>query len=186
MKTRDHLLQAAADLFYEEGIHHSGIDAVVARSGFSKPTLYNYFRSKEDLITAALELRAENRATALRSLTEDSAHSPREVLDLVIEYFVSWYDDEDYRGCALINGAIELPHPDHPGRSVVREHKSWMTDLLAEVAASAGLTRPRELAESLVLLEEGATVMAYVNEEGAIGRQLRRAAAAMIAAHEPK
>ena len=184
MTTRDTLVEAAADLFYSQGIHACGIDRVVEHSGFSKPTLYKYFRSKGELVAAVLEMRARNRQSVLEALANDPDLTPRQALDAVIEYFVDWYGEGDYRGCALINGAVELPDPTHPGRETVREHKEWMTDFLGEIAASAGLREPRELAESLVLLEEGATVMAYVGAGAPVGGQLRRAASALLAAHQ--
>lgn len=185
MTTKDTLVEAAAALFYAEGIHACGIDRVVERSGFSKPTLYKYFRSKGELVTAVLERRAQTRRKALEALVDDPAQTPRQALEAVIEYFVDWYAEENYRGCALINGAVELPDPAHPGRETVREHKEWMTGFLAELATAAGLREPQELAQSLVLLEEGATVMAYVGTQDSVGGQLRRAAGALLAAHQP-
>ena len=104
----------------------------------------------------------------------------------MIDYFVSWYADEDYRGCALVNGAVELPNPAHQGRDVVRRHKEWMTDFLEGLAREEDLASPRRLAQSLVMLEEGATVMAYVGSAGSagsVGRQLRHAAKGLMSSH---
>ena len=182
MSTRKQLVEAAADLFYGRGIHSSGIDAVVERSGFSKPTLYKHFRSKDELVTAVLEMRAARRQAAIEEAVS-GAVGAREALDRVVGYFVSWYRDEDFRGCALVNGAVELPDPSHPGRDAVRRHKAWMTRFLAGLASDAGLDDPRGFAEAFVLLEEGATVMAYVGTERSVGRQLRRATDALLAAH---
>jgi AcrR family transcriptional regulator len=183
MTTRERLVDAAAGLFYEQGVHSSGIDEVVRESGLSKPTLYKYFRSKEDLVTAVVELWARNRETALTRVAAESTGDPRLALRGIVEFFVSWYSEESYRGCGLINTAIELPTPSHPGREVVRKHKAWMTRFLQQLAEEAGLARPRDLAELLVLLEEGATVMAYVGTERSVGRQLRRGADALLTAH---
>ena len=80
VSTRERLIETAADLFYAQGIHSSGIDAVVARSGFSKPTLYRYFRSKEELITAVLEMRARNRKAALEKVAADAKAESRDAL----------------------------------------------------------------------------------------------------------
>lgn len=184
MRTRDQLVTAAGDLFYSRGIHASGIDAVVERSGFSKPTLYKHFRSKHELVTAVVEMRATNRRAALEEMVAKTANDPRRALEAVLDYFVAWYSEDDYRGCALVNGAIEIPDPDNPGRHVIREHKLWMTGFLEDLVGSGGFVRPRQLAESLVLLEEGATVMAYVTEGREIGGQLRRAFRALLDAHE--
>ena len=40
---RDRLLDAADELFYEEGVHTVGIDRVIERAGVAKASLYNVF-----------------------------------------------------------------------------------------------------------------------------------------------
>ena len=56
---RDHLLETAFRLFYRDGYHAVGIDTILAEAGLAKMTLYHHFKSKEELIVAALERRGE-------------------------------------------------------------------------------------------------------------------------------
>src|SRR5580692_7647663 len=58
---RDRLLEAANELFYDEGVHTVGIDRVIERAGVAKASLYSTFGSKEELVVAYLERRAEAR-----------------------------------------------------------------------------------------------------------------------------
>ena len=51
---REHLIDTAIELFAKHGFHATGIDMILARAGVSKKTLYRHFRSKEELILAAL------------------------------------------------------------------------------------------------------------------------------------
>ena len=46
------ILTAAADLFRERGYRAATLDELARRVGIAKPTLYGYFRSKEDLLAA--------------------------------------------------------------------------------------------------------------------------------------
>jgi AcrR family transcriptional regulator len=46
------ILTAAADLFRERGYRAATLDEIAQRVGVSKPTLYGYFRSKEELLAA--------------------------------------------------------------------------------------------------------------------------------------
>jgi AcrR family transcriptional regulator len=46
------ILTAAADLFREKGYRAATLDDIARRVGVSKPTLYGYFRSKEELLAA--------------------------------------------------------------------------------------------------------------------------------------
>ena len=53
---RDHLVDTAAALFQRDGFHATGIDTILAEAGVAKMTLYNHFKSKDELIVAALEV----------------------------------------------------------------------------------------------------------------------------------
>lgn len=51
---RQQIIDAARELFVENGFAGSSMDAVVARAGVSKQTAYRYFPSKTDLLEAVL------------------------------------------------------------------------------------------------------------------------------------
>ena len=51
---RQQIIDAARELFLENGLAGSSMDAVVAHAGVSKQTLYRYFASKTELLTAVL------------------------------------------------------------------------------------------------------------------------------------
>lgn len=52
---KNQILEAAAKVFSERGIHQSRMDDVAAASGVSKGLLYWYFKSKEEIIVAITE-----------------------------------------------------------------------------------------------------------------------------------
>ena len=52
--TRERILQAAYGLFYRKGYVRTGVDEIAAEARVTKRTLYNHFRSKDDLLGAAL------------------------------------------------------------------------------------------------------------------------------------
>ena len=56
---RDQLIDTALTLFYRDGFHATGIDRILAESGVAKMTLYKHFKSKDELIEAALQTRME-------------------------------------------------------------------------------------------------------------------------------
>src|SRR4030081_1266594 len=58
---RDLLVATAAEMIYRRGVSATGVDAITRESGVSKPTLSTHFRSKDELVTAALEWRHERR-----------------------------------------------------------------------------------------------------------------------------
>jgi len=57
--TRQQIIQAADALFYGEGIRSASMDAIAAKAGVTKRTIYYHFPSKDDLIAAYLTARDE-------------------------------------------------------------------------------------------------------------------------------
>ena len=55
------VLEVASRLFYERGIHAVGVDAIAEAAGVTKKTIYDRFRSKDNLIAAYLERRDRRR-----------------------------------------------------------------------------------------------------------------------------
>ena len=154
----ERLLEAASDLFYREGIRAVGVDTISAKAGVSKRTLYNRFGGKDELVAEYLRRRDERWRVYLREQTEGLA-DPREKLLAVFGAYEEWLVGEDFRGCAFANAAAEIPDPDHPARVVARRHKEGVGEHLAALAGEAGFDEPEPLAERLLLLLEGATVM---------------------------
>ena len=54
---RERALRTAYRLFSRHGVQAIGIDRIIAEAGIAKATLYRHFRSKEELVVAALERR---------------------------------------------------------------------------------------------------------------------------------
>ena len=53
--TRDDILAVAIELFTEQGYEATSLRQISERLGFSKAALYYHFKSKEDILRAALE-----------------------------------------------------------------------------------------------------------------------------------
>src|SRR3954463_11391379 len=59
------ILDAATEVFAAEGYDRANMDAIAARAGATKPTLYARFGAKEDLFAAAVRREYELRKAAL-------------------------------------------------------------------------------------------------------------------------
>ena len=54
-RKRDAIIAAAKETFFLEGYAGAAMDRITARAGVSKATIYNHFRSKEELLLAVVE-----------------------------------------------------------------------------------------------------------------------------------
>jgi AcrR family transcriptional regulator len=146
-------------MFYRKGIRAVGVDAISAEAGVTKKTLYEKYGSKDELVAAYLRARDERWRSWLVEFVERRGGSATERLLSTFDALGEWMERENYRGCGFVNAAAEFPDADHPARAVVLEQKRWMRDYLAELAAEAGAEDPEDLAERLLILHEGATVV---------------------------
>lgn len=179
---RERLLLAAADLFYTDGMAATGIDAITARAGVAKMSLYNNFASKADLVNAYLEARCRE-WDAVRGARLATAGTPKEKILAVFDSYVDHAHLEyarGFRGCGLLNAAAELPVGD-PGRVTVAAQKAEVESLFAAYLAEL---LPKddpaiaETAEHLSYLLEGA-----MSRAGLDGHDGRLASARRIAVH---
>lgn len=69
---RSAILVAARELFLADGVDRSSVDAVAARAGVSKRTVYDYFGDKEALLLAVFESTGESLIVELRRAIEDT------------------------------------------------------------------------------------------------------------------
>lgn len=92
-RMRAEILDAARALAREQGVAALKIEAIAERADVSKPSVYYYFKSKEDVLrTLALEDHAIEHS-ALREAIESAPPGP-EVLKAFIRRFVSLYADD--------------------------------------------------------------------------------------------
>ena len=154
------VLEAASELFYERGIHAVGVDAVAERAGVTKKTLYDRFGSKERLVVEYLAGRDREWRVHLDAHLRESGQSPREQLVAVFEASESWARARSGKGCSMINAHAEISDPAHPAYDVIIGQKRWMLALFTDLVTAAGVADPERVAERVMLLHEGALVMA--------------------------
>jgi AcrR family transcriptional regulator len=83
--TREELLQAARELFAQRGYDKVTVAEIAAGAGVSVKTLFQHFRSKEDLLLAELDQTHERLLNALRE--RETGESP-------VDALVAWMSSE--------------------------------------------------------------------------------------------
>ncbi|MFT6754704.1 MAG: AcrR family transcriptional regulator, partial [Urechidicola sp.] len=46
---KERIIATASDLFYNQGYNQTGINQIISEAGVAKASLYQHFRSKEDI-----------------------------------------------------------------------------------------------------------------------------------------
>jgi AcrR family transcriptional regulator len=85
LHTRERLRNAAKELFEERGYDHVTVAEIAARAGVSAKTLFQHFRSKEDLLIGELDDVHQDLVRALRE--RDPSTTP---LEAVTGWLLDW------------------------------------------------------------------------------------------------
>jgi AcrR family transcriptional regulator len=182
---RDHLVETALRLFYEKGFHATGIDTILAESGVAKMTLYKYFKSKDDLIVAALELRDRRWMEWFTETLQRRADSPQQRVLAVFDVLAEWFVRDEFRGCMFINAASEYCGMDQRIGDLAARHKRLLREEIQKLAQEAGVKHPEVLSDQLALLVEGAIVMALMDRSPKWAATAKEAARTLIKSARP-
>ncbi|WP_143304784.1 TetR/AcrR family transcriptional regulator [Chitinophaga vietnamensis] len=164
MKVRDRIMHVAADLFYRQGYHQTGINQIIAEADIAIGSLYNHFPSKNDLLMAYLERKEAEFFEELAAFSA-SADSPRERILRYVDFRIDQQKKFNFNGCPFTNIISEVGTHDPELRKVVEENKkrhySWLLPLFKQ-AKCEDLWDKKLLAESFFLMTEGANVNSTV------------------------
>jgi AcrR family transcriptional regulator len=166
---RERLLDAAGELFYRDGVN-IGVDALCKAAGVSKKSMYQLFRSKDELIAESLASRGPAYQSLLYPAGEDG-RTPRERILAVFQRQDDLVAAGNYLGCPYVSTAVELKNPEHPGSVVARHFKQQLTDFFHRELAKADAEDPATLAVQLTMIFDGASARAVVRAQplGGIG-----------------
>lgn len=175
---RDRILQTAHDLFYRDGIRATGIDRIIKEAGVTKVTFYRHFPAKDDLILAFLDYRHQRWMTWFSRTLEGHLDEEKGLAEALAATLQSWFEKEDFRGCAFINSAVEMAEALPETLPIARAHKQAMVQRLADyLPDNAG---GRQQAEMLALVIDGAIVKAQREGSGEEALLLLRAWLALL------
>ncbi len=159
---RQELVDTAIKLFAQHGYHGTGIDRIAEEAGVSKKTMYNHFRSKEELILAALKHHDGLFRNDFMRGVEQVSDDPYERLLGIFDVANVWFSDHEFYGCMFINAVGEYSNRDSAIRDACQQFKRQFTAYIEALAVAAGASDPVGLAHTLALLLEGAIVTAQV------------------------
>ncbi|HWU79309.1 MAG TPA: TetR/AcrR family transcriptional regulator [Caulobacter sp.] len=104
---REAILDVAAEVFLEEGYDAASMSTIATRVGGSKSTLYNYFKSKEEIFEAHIERYCGWQRDAMFGLLDDGADLKTALTNLGRRYLTNVLSDRNMRHFRLIVAAAE-------------------------------------------------------------------------------
>lgn len=179
---RQHVVETAYALFKRAGFHATGIDRIIAAADVAKMTMYRHFPSKDELIVEVLDYRARRFDRQLDRLAQEGI-TPEQKIEKIFDWHERWFRSPDFHGCLFAHALAEFGDPEHPVFKAVTRQKNGLRQRMQSILEGV---MPRGRAGSaaavLLMLIEGATLMAQMGQADTAIRDARKAALGIIAA----
>lgn len=180
--TRSRIIGAAEALFYEQGLRSVSVDAIAARAGVTKRTLYYHFESKDALIAAYLAARDAPTVERYRAWLGEGDRPLPERVTALFSALAAFAGRPRWRGCGFTRAAVELAgQPGHPAVVMASDHKNRFEAWLMEELREGGVPDPMPVARQVMILLEGAIALMLIHRDVAYALAGGEAAAALVA-----
>ncbi|TKT71875.1 TetR/AcrR family transcriptional regulator [Afipia massiliensis] len=163
-ETKARIVKAAYALFWRHGFVRASLDDIAEHANVTKRTLYQHFRSKDDLMAVVLAEASALGVERVRRYFEGPPESADAIIDAMFAELIEWASRPHWAGTGFTRVAFELADlPGHPARAIARHHKTSMESLCADLFDRAGLASPLERARQVMLVWEGAVTLMLVH-----------------------
>ncbi|WP_213288163.1 TetR/AcrR family transcriptional regulator [Bradyrhizobium sp. sGM-13] len=184
--TRERIISAANALFYNNGIRAVSVDAVAAKAGVTKRTLYYHFKSKDDLVAAYLAGRDQPNLALFRKWFSEAQGSLPAKVEAIFRHLARSARHPKWNGCGFLRTAAELANlPGHPAIKIGAAHKKKFEEWLRATFAEEGIVEPLRLARQILLLLDGSFAVVLLHRDPSYMETAGEAAHALIEAALP-
>ncbi len=165
-ETRQRIVDAAADLIFQQGVAHTTIEDVRAAADVSSSQLYHYFEDKPALVRAVVDHQADMMVGQQETFDFSTLEGLRAWRDFVIEHE---REIDGSGGCPIGSLGSQLAETDPEARAHVAEgFRRWQASVqsgLREMHARGELTpetNPDTLALALLAALQGGLLLTQI------------------------
>ncbi|OUR94619.1 TetR family transcriptional regulator [Flavobacteriales bacterium 34_180_T64] len=164
---KERIIETSSDLFYNQGYNQTGINQIIAEAGVAKASMYQHFRSKEDIAVAYLIARHGMWMGKLEACISKDSSGKGKVIGC-FNYLIEWLTEVDFRGCGWQNIITDLPCDHVKIKDQAKYHKNelrrWVHDQLLK-DENVESDEAKELGDQVFILIEGAIILSQIQKE---------------------
>lgn len=177
--TPERIVNAAAELFSSSAYADVSVERIAEQAGITKMTLYQYFRSKDELALESLRMRLERREERLDKFLAEIERGANPLL-AIFDWLEGWLDPARFKGCTFVKAMNELSAVLPEVRPIAFEAKQKIRKRFTRLAKDTGSAHPKELGQELALLFEGAQTLGFIEGSTEPARVAKRIAALLL------
>lgn len=172
-QTRDHIIEAADRLFYEQGFETTSFADIAKEVGLSRGNFYYHFKTKDEILGAVIGLRLANTQAMLEEW-EQGAASPAERIRSFIRILIMNQAKIMAHGCPVGTLCNELAKLNHVAREDAAHLFSLFRNWLSQQFRALGRRDDADaLALHILMRSQGvATLATALCDEDFIRREV--------------
>lgn len=158
--TRDHIVEAADQLFYQQGYEHTSFSDIAKAVRISRGNFYYYFKTKDDILDAVIDARLDKTGKMLEQW-ELEEETPEERIRCFIHILIRNRSKIKRYGCPVGTLSTELAKLNHASEGDAnRLFTLFRTWLRKQFALLDGEADADELAMHLLARSQGVATLA--------------------------
>jgi AcrR family transcriptional regulator len=146
MNTRDRIVDAARELFWQQGYHSTSVQSVLARADAGSGSLYHFFGGKDDLLKAVLRRYLELLDEWIVRPAFERTEDPVERIFLILDGYRTGLVQSHFRfACPIGRLALEMSGGSDEIRDLIALNFDQWADRIAQSLTDAGDRFPRDM-----------------------------------------
>ena len=164
---KNRIIETASILFYKNGYNSTGINEIISEAGIAKATLYNHFKSKEDICLAYLRFKDTTFIEDIEAFTSVKPKGKSQIL-AIFDFLELFFQTKDFNGCWCIKTVSEIPNDNETIRNEIQKQKNGFIQLITKLVTN-NLEKIKageidSLSRKIYLLYESAVSESYLHQ----------------------
>jgi AcrR family transcriptional regulator len=160
------IIETASQLFYERGYNLTGINEIIKEAGIAKATLYNHFKSKDDICIAYLRYKNDFFLKEMSEFVSKKAKGEAQLLG-IFDFLYQFFEDDEFNGCWCIRTAAEVPkEKEHIKKEIQTQKNNFIKFIEALISTNLSNLNEKQvpfLAKQIYLLYESAISESHIH-----------------------
>ncbi len=155
-KRKQQILKAALETFASAGYEETTMTHIANQSKISRPTVYQYFQNKEEILYYAIKIKTDDHLLAYYKIMHNTALSPVEKLEKVLDGMVRFMYSQKNFIRSLISYIYQQQHLSEQSLSTILRKRTirleHMLTSMIKAGVESGELRPVKPSETAVFI----------------------------------
>lgn len=165
---RRQILDVSTELFHAHGYHATSLDEIAERIGFTKPAIYYYFASKEDILFEIVDQIVDRGLERMQALATREAPAAERLHDLLVENTRVTLEHRTANTVFYDERGLLSPEREQAIRAREREYTAVVHALYAEGVADGELLDVDPSVATSTLLGASIWTLRWFRPDGAL------------------